>query len=266
MQLTSRLAGKKSCATRTPFAELATDFPRQALSGSVPGAPRLGREALMDATHPIWRTPAVRQAAEAGQFGVLIRMTRTARRLTFVQTATMLLTTTALDLGADSGDPAPELLATYGSLLCTASYTAAQNGNRSNALELITEAEITATRLGTARVPRSVFSPTNVAIYQIGVHTALGDAGTALDYARKIDLRSVPTPERQARFCLDTARAWHRFGSPSNCFHALQAADRCAPEELRRSSVRSLVVSLVEAPGPTPSGLREFAVHCGAVV
>jgi hypothetical protein len=39
-------------------------------------------------------------------------------------TATTLLTSTALDLGADSGDPAPELLATYGSLLCTASYTA----------------------------------------------------------------------------------------------------------------------------------------------
>jgi hypothetical protein len=176
-----------------------------------------------------------------------------------------LLTTTALDLGADSGDPAPELLATYGSLLCTASYTAAQNGNRGNALELITEAEAAATRLGDARVPRSPFSPTNVAIYQIGVHTALGDAGTALDYARKIDLHSVPTPERQARFCLDTARAWHRFGSPSNCFQALQAADRCAPEELRRSSVRSLVVSLLEAPGSTPSGLREFAVRCGVV-
>jgi transcriptional regulator with XRE-family HTH domain len=210
---------------------------------------------------------AAQASGDVASVAEAARMTSIAlRRHGHHDTATMLLTTTALDLGADSGDPAPELLATYGSLLCTASYTAAQNGNRSNALELITEAEIAATRLGTARVPRSVFSPTNVAIYQIGVHTALGDAGTALDYARKIDLRSVPTPERQARFCLDTARAWHRFGSPSNCFHALQAADRCAPEELRRSSVRSLVVSLVEAPGPTPSGLREFAVHCGAVV
>ncbi|MGH3924165.1 MAG: helix-turn-helix domain-containing protein [Pseudonocardiaceae bacterium] len=194
------------------------------------------------------------------------RMTSIAmRRFGHHDTATMLLTTTALKLGADSGDPAPELLATYGSLLCTASYTAAQNGNRSSALELITEAETAATRLGDVQVPSSPFSPTNVAIYQIGVHTALGDAGIALDYARKIDLRSVPTPERQARFCLDTARAWHRFGSPSNCFHALQVADRCAPEELRRSSVRSLVASLVETPGPTPSGLREFAARCGAV-
>jgi hypothetical protein len=157
------------------------------------------------------------------------------------------------------------LLATYGSLLCTASYTAAQNGNRSSALELITEAETAATRLGDARVPRSSFSATNVAIYQIGVRTALGDAGTALDYARKIEVNTVPTPERQARFCLDTARAWHRFGSHGNCFHALQAAERCAPEELRRSSVRSLVVTLLDAPGPTPSGLREFAARCGAV-
>jgi len=97
------------------------------------------------------------------------------------------------------------------------------------------------------------------------VHTALGDAGTALDHARKIDLRRVPTPERQARFCVDTARAWQRFGGPGNAFQSLQAAGRCAPEELRRSSVRSLIASLLDAPGPTPSGLREFAARRGAV-
>jgi hypothetical protein len=103
-----------------------------------------------------------------------------------------------------------------------------------------------------------------VTIYQIGVHTALGDAGTALGHARRIDLRSLPTPERQARFCVDTARAWQRFGRPGNAFQALQAADRCAPEELRRSSVRSLTVSLLDAPGPAPPGLREFAARIAA--
>lgn len=172
---------------------------------------------------------------------------------------------TVLDLGAGSGKPAPELLATYGSLLCTAAYTAAQNGSRHHALDLITEAELAATRMGDAQVQHTPFSSTNATIYRIGVHTALGDAGTALDYARKINLRSVPTPERQARFCLDTARAWDRFGSPSNCFKALQTAERCAPEELRRSSVRSLIASLLDAPGPTPSGLRDLAARCGAL-
>ncbi len=161
------------------------------------------------------------------------RMTSIAmRRHGHHDTATTLLTSTALGLGAESGKPAPALLATYGSLLCTAAYTAAQHGNRHHALELITEAETAATRLGGDRAPHTPFSPTNVTIYQIGVHTAFGDAGTALDHARKIDLRSVPTPERQARFCVDTARAWHRFGSPANCFQALRVAGRCAPEEL----------------------------------
>jgi hypothetical protein len=142
--------------------------------------------------------------------------------------ATSLLTSTALDLGADSGEPEPELLAAYGSLLCTAAYTTAQHGNRHQALELITEAEAAATRLRGAQAPRSPFSRINVGIYQIGVHTALGDAGAALDHARKIDLRRVPTPERRARFCVDTARAWQRFGNPGNAVQSLQAAGRRA--------------------------------------
>jgi hypothetical protein len=194
------------------------------------------------------------------------RMTSIAmRRHGHHDTAITLLTSTALDLGADSGDPAPNLLAAYGSLLCTASYTAAQNGHRLQAVELINEAEAAAARLSDVQAPGNPFSVTNVAIYQIGVHTALGDAGTALDYARKIELRSVPTPERQARFWVDTARAWHRFGNTHNSFQALQAADRSAPEEVRRSSVRSLLTTLLDAPGPTPSGLRDFATRCGAV-
>jgi hypothetical protein len=95
-------------------------------------------------------------------------------------------------------------------------------------------------------------------------HASAASLARGLDHARKIDLRSVPTPERQARFCVDTARAWQRFGSPGNAFKARQVADRCAPEELRRSSVRSLVASLLDAPGRTPPGLQEFAARCAA--
>ncbi|MGH3549272.1 MAG: helix-turn-helix domain-containing protein, partial [Pseudonocardiaceae bacterium] len=179
------------------------------------------------------------------------RMTSIAlRRHGHHETATTLLTGTALDLGADVGNPCPERLAAYGALLCTAAYTAAQQNSRHQALDLISEAETAATRLGDTHVPGNAFSATNASIYRIGVHTALGDPGTALDHARKITLRSIATPERQARFCLDTARAWERFGSPTNCVNALHVAERCAPEELHRSSVRSMVVSLLEAPGP----------------
>jgi Helix-turn-helix domain len=209
---------------------------------------------------------AAQASGDLASIAEAARMTSIAmRRHGHHGTATALLTSTALGLGADSGEPAADLLATYGSLLCTAAYTAAQHGSRHQALELITEAETAAIRLGSTQAPHSPFSGTNVAIYQIGVHTALGDAGTALEHARKIDLRSLPTPERQARYCVDTARAWQRFGNPGKCFQALQVAGRCAPEELRRSSIRSLVASLLDAPGPTPPGLRELAARCGAV-
>ena len=192
------------------------------------------------------------------------RMTSIAmRRHGNYDTATRLLVRTALGLGAESGKPAPGLLASYGSLLCTGAYTAAQHGSRHQALELIGEAETAAARLGTTQRTRTSFSPVNVTIYQIGIHTALGDSAAALDHARKIRLASVPTPERQARFCVDTARAWLSYGNPGHCLQALQTAGRCAPEELRRSSVRSLVASLLDTPGPTPAGLREFAARCG---
>jgi hypothetical protein len=185
------------------------------------------------------------------------------RRHGHYDTAITLLTSTALDLSTDPGRPGAGLMPAYGSLLCTAAYTAAQHGSRGQALDLITEAGRAAGRLGGA-CSHSPFSSVNVSIYQIGMHTALGDAGTALDHARKIDLRSVPSPERQARFCVDTARAWQRFGRPDRAFQALQTAGRCAPEELHRSPVRALIVSPLEAPGREPAGLRELAARYGA--
>ena len=39
----------------------------------------------MDTTDPIWRTPAIQEAAGAGRVGALIRMTRTARQLSLAQ-------------------------------------------------------------------------------------------------------------------------------------------------------------------------------------
>lgn len=69
---------------RTRFAELATGFQWQALSvAAVAGHD--GEEATMDATDPIWRTPAVQEAAGAGLPGALIRMARIAQRLNLVQ-------------------------------------------------------------------------------------------------------------------------------------------------------------------------------------
>jgi ATP/maltotriose-dependent transcriptional regulator MalT len=177
------------------------------------------------------------------------------------EAATTLLTETTMGLGADSGEP--DLIGTYGSLLCTAADTAAQHGDRSRALDLMGEAEQAAHRLD-GMSSRTTFSAADVDIYQIGVRTALGDTGAALDHARRIDIRTLPTAERQARFCADTARAWQRFGDNNKCYHALRIAEHIAPEEVHRPAVRSLVTGLLLARGSAPSGLRKFAGRIGA--
>jgi hypothetical protein len=179
--------------------------------------------------------------------------------------ATALLTKTALSLGGDTGDRRPHLLAAYGSLLCTAAYSSAQNGDRGRALELIGEAEQAATRMRGRPAPDTEFGPTQVAIYRISVHTVLGDSGIALDYARKVNQHLVPTAERHARYCVDTARAWFANGRADRAFQVLQVAERHAPEELRRPSVQTLVSGLLYSPGRPPAGLRGLASRCGAL-
>lgn len=186
------------------------------------------------------------------------------RRLGHHDAATALLTRTALSLDVDT-EPAPPLLAAYGSLLCTAAYASAQRGNRAEALDLVCEAEQAAVRLGDCRPGTSVFGSTNVAVYRIGIHTTLGEAGVALSHARGVNQRLLPTAERHARFWIDTARAWEAFGRVDHAYGSLRAAERHAAEELHRPSVQAFVAGLLYGAGPTPAGLRALATRTGAV-
>jgi len=180
--------------------------------------------------------------------------------------ATSILTGTALALGADRGNPPPRVLAAYGSLLCTAAYACAQNGQKSRACDLIAEAQAAATRLGTVRAEHNVFSTANVEVYQIGIHTALGDPAGALAHARAVDQHALPTAERHARFCIDTARAWQQYGRPDQACKALLVAERHSPEEIQRPSVSTLITTMTQAPGKQLPGLHQLAKRAGTRV
>ncbi|GAA0546590.1 hypothetical protein GCM10010172_30350 [Paractinoplanes ferrugineus] len=176
-----------------------------------------------------------------------------------------LLSTAADQLGADRGQPGLEVIGAYGSLLCTAAYTAAQAGDRAAADTYLREAADAATRInGTARHGMLPFNSATVDVYGIGAYTALGETGTALTHAAAVVPAQLPTTERRGRFLVDAARAWHRHGRPDRAAHALLAAERHAPEEINRPSVRELVTTLVYAPTPTPSELRALASRIGA--
>ncbi|GAA4071613.1 helix-turn-helix transcriptional regulator [Streptomyces hundungensis] len=158
-------------------------------------------------------------------------------------------------------------LAMRGTLLLTASYSAAQAGWRGQAMELIGEAEETAKRKETAAqrlyIP-GVFGLDQTRVFRISVHHALGEDEQALNYAAKIDLRRLPNAERRGRTCMDVARVWRDLGEPERAFAALRALEQHAPEEARRPKVRAITSELAALNGEIP-GLQRFAQRVGAV-
>lgn len=193
----------------------------------------------------------------------------TMRREGHHQAAIHLLAATAGQLDdAHRRTPTPGVLSAYGRLLCTAAYSSAQSGDASSADTFITEAAAAADRLDGHMVAGEVvpFCPSTVAGYRISIHTALGDSATALHHAATVRPTEIPTPERYGRYCVDTARAWHLHGRTDRATQALLAAERHAPGEIARSSVRDLVTTMLYAPTTTPTGLRDLAGRIRATI
>lgn len=158
-----------------------------------------------------------------------------------------------------------ERLSVQGNLYATAAYTAAKQGDRHTARALIVEAEATAGQLGHDALLRgAVFGPGQVLLHQVSISHLLGDAGQAIDHARRIDPAALPTTERQARYWVDVARAFDQWGKPDRCYRALLAAEQAAPQEVRRSSVRTMAANLMRHDRTLP-GVRAFAHRVGAL-
>lgn len=133
-------------------------------------------------------------------------------------------------------------------------------------MQLLDEAGDAAARLGRDdNAHWTAFGPSNVAQHRVHVAMVLGDAGTAVDLARRIEVAAIPIAERKARLFLDTATAFVQWGKFEQAYQALRAADEVAPEEVRnRSSVRRFVGDLAtRAPQGVRSRSREFALQIG---
>jgi hypothetical protein len=147
--------------------------------------------------------------------------------------------------------PAPEHLAMYGMLHCSAGYAAARAGDRDRAKELLTEAEATAARLADDRVRRQALTA-NIVSHRVSAAYLLGDAGTALAHARSLPLAVIPTTERRARLLVDVAMCYAQWDKPDRAYRTLLAAERTAPDEVHtRNAVRRLVADLMASPRQT---------------
>jgi Flp pilus assembly protein TadD len=86
--------------------------------------------------------------------------------------------------------------------------------------------------------------PTNIAIHAVAIAVELGDAGQALDLSQSIGADTL-SPERQARYLLDLAQAHAMRRQIGEALHALQEAERIAPEE---THVHAVVRDLLQLP------------------
>jgi hypothetical protein len=180
-------------------------------------------------------------------------------------------TTTASSYAAQldhSVDPhTPESLSVYGSLLLRGAIAAAEQGNRGTAHELLDEADAAGQRLGIdANLRGTAFGPANAKQHRVNIAVTLGDAGTAVDVARSIDLNSITVTERKACLLIDTARAFLQWGKHDKAYIALRAAEQTAPEEVAgRPTVRRLVRQLATTAPPTlRRDAEQFAAQIGA--
>jgi len=193
------------------------------------------------------------QAAERGDDPLMLadayrRVAIVLRRTGRADTGQRLVLTTAH--GIEPGPTAtPEQLSMYGTLLATAAYTAAVDGNRRTAHDLIDESAAAAARLGYDGNHRfTMFGPTNVALYRISIAQVLGDNGVAVEYAKTVRPSAIRTPERRGRYWIDLARAYHQWGKPESCYQALLRAEQTAPADVRyRPPVHRMVEYLLRA-------------------
>ncbi|WP_030390718.1 hypothetical protein [Streptomyces sp. NRRL S-241] len=163
----------------------------------------------------------------------------------------------------------PAGTAARGLLVQSASYTLARRGDRDGMRELTDEAAAIAKQLGGATLLRDHgggFGPLTVQLHRISAENHAGDPHAALDAARAISLKALPSVERRSRALGDIAVTYDRLGRRSDCIRTLLAAERCAPQETHaRPATKSLISSLLVS-GPTSTELRGLAERSGVLV
>jgi hypothetical protein len=166
----------------------------------------------------------------------------------------------AVRLEHETGIKTPESLSVYGSVLLRGAVAAAQHGQRGTAHEMLAEAADAARRVGAdVNLRGTAFGPVNHAMHQVNVAVTLGDAGTAIDLARQIDLGTITVTERKATLLIDVARAFFQWGKYEQAHIALRAAEDTAPQEVTaRPAVGSMARNLAVL---APTGIRRDAAQ-----
>lgn len=161
----------------------------------------------------------------------------------------------------EADDVAPEPLSLLGAMHLVQATIAAREGRRADAHRQLQAARRLAKRVGEDRNDYDTeFGPTNTELHAIAAAVDLGDAGEAIDLAAQLDPSNL-SPERQARYLLDVARAHAQRRHVGEATAALIEAERQAPEQvLSHHLMRETIRDLLQLAGRRPTDeLRQLA-------
>ncbi|MEV6820995.1 XRE family transcriptional regulator [Nocardiopsis dassonvillei] len=157
-------------------------------------------------------------------------------------------------------------LSVYGSLLLSGAVAAAKREDRDSSLSLLDEATDAARRLGGDHNHRwTAFGPSNVLLHRVSTAVELGDAGQAVEQARRVRLEHVHLSERRVVLHVDTARAFTQWGKLREAYTELTAAESLAPEELKERPMAHRLIEELRArsSGHLKRGLTQLADRVG---
>jgi hypothetical protein len=163
------------------------------------------------------------------------------------------------------GCASPDRLSMYGTLLEVAAYTAAVDGNRPAASELIGEAKATASRLGEDANHRfTAFARPKSLCTRSASPRPQATAEPPSSARRCCAPRRYP-PRNGEAGTGSTSPAPTTNGAPEPCYRALLAAERAAPAEVRyRPPVHRIAKDLLRAENRSSlPGLPAFARRIG---
>jgi transcriptional regulator with XRE-family HTH domain len=199
----------------------------------------------------------------------LFRMAHAFLRLDRLDLAEHVADSAATVMRARTAAPAahPEELSLAGAIELVRAVIAARDNDRANVREHIDAARAIARRIGADRNDfNTEFGPTNVEIHAVSVAADLGDAGEAVAAATGLDVSGL-SPERQAHFHLDLARAHAQRRHVGEATAELLAAEALSPEQIHAHAlVRETIHDLLALSGRRPpEDLQALARRCGAV-
>ncbi|MFA1548749.1 helix-turn-helix domain-containing protein [Actinomadura chokoriensis] len=166
----------------------------------------------------------------------------------------------------DIDERTPEFLSVYGALLLRGAVAAGHRTDRDTAATLLDEAQAAGRELGGDYNHRwTAFGPTNVQLHRVNIALQLGDAGAAIQEARRIDLDRISLTERKATLLIDTSRALTQWGKHNKAYDVVRFAHQIAPEEISaRPAVHRVLHDLMAtAPLSTKRQLRVFTTEIG---